>query len=91
MYFSPVAKNKRSICLLVSICCAYLLSPVFQLGYIPFISRSQYLTNLVSYKFDNHTAVVLLPSVDNQASKSVKKTYNNKKRGILLLPNELIY
>ena len=47
------------------------------MGYIPFISRSQYLTNLVSYKFDNHTAVVLLPSVDNQASKKVKKTYNN--------------
>ena len=73
MYFSPVAKNKRSICLLVSICCAYLLIPVFQLGYIPFISRSQYLTNLVAYKFDKHTAVVLLPSVHNQASKNCQE------------------
>ena len=62
--------------------CKYLLrlfteSTICQLRYIRLISRSQTLTNLVAHKFDNHTSVVLLPSVDNQASKSVKKTYNN--------------
>ena len=83
MYLSPVAEKKKlkSIWLLVSICCAYLPNPVFQLRYIRFISRSQTLTNLVASKFNKHTSVVLLPSVDNQASKSVSRRQTINRNG----------